>query len=217
MWEALEYYRRAVELNPNLPEPACGLMNAMTSVCDWRGHTCYTDEYGVDEDGRLLEPTSTAHTLRPGLMQRVLGLCERQLNLAYTENVNAVSSSRTVEEWIHTIQVAFGRPFRDDEYSGWSTLLGQFYEPLGISGRQVNEGGFVMRLLMWLQPRLQRQWYVRAYGDVLSSGDQMSADPAVHGDQFILPALSRSMSSPALPSLLPFNTVREHPHPARIY
>ena len=182
-------------------------MNAMASVCDWRGRSCYMDGYGVDEQGNLLPPTSTEHTLRPGLMHKMIDMCERQLDLGYTENVHAMSATRGLGEWLRAVEVAFGRPLREHERSLWSTMINQFYKPLDRTARHVNEGGFVVRLLDWLQPRLQRRWYIKLYGRLLGSDQELTVDANAYQDDFIRPSLPRTMSPPVVPSLLPFNTV----------
>ncbi|EKM61041.1 glycosyltransferase family 41 protein [Phanerochaete carnosa HHB-10118-sp] len=205
-WEALEYYRRAVEINPDLPEAVCGLMNSMASVCDWRGRSCFTDEYGVDDQGHLLAPTSAAHVPRPGLMHKIVDMCERQLRLAYDENVHAMSTMWGLGEWLRAVEAAFGRALREHERATWVTRINQFYKPLDRMERHVNEGGFLIRVLNWLQPRLQRQWYVRLYGKALRADQEGTLDPLAHKDEFVRPLLPRTMSPPVVPSLLPFNT-----------
>ena len=203
----MDYYRRAVELNPDLPEAVCGLLNSMASVCDWRGRSCYYDEYGVDLEGNLQEPESTMHEPRPGLMAKMLHITERQLELAYVENVHAMSATRSVDDWLVCIQAAYGRDLRPDEHEGWHKIIRQFYDPLDRPHRHINEAGFLLRLLDWLQPRLQRNWYIKAFGKVMSQDKQLTTDPEDLGEQFPRPTIPRTMSPPVVPSLLPFNTV----------
>ena len=165
------------------------------------------DEYGVDEQGNILEPTSTDHLPRPGLMYRMLDMCEKQLDLGYFENIHAISASRTIEEWLHYVEMAYGRTLREDEYARWRALFKQFYADLNRRDHRINEGGFVMRFNNWIYARLQRQWYVRSFGKALNSEHQMTIEPDKYGDYFVRPARPRTMSPPAVPSLLPFNTV----------
>jgi protein O-GlcNAc transferase len=182
-------------------------MNSMASVCDWRGRTCFYNEYGVDEEGNLLEPSSSLHEPRPGLMAKLINIVERQLNVAYSENIHAMSATKPLSQWIDAIQIAYGRELQPDELEGWKMVIGQFYQPLDRDARRINETGFVLRLINWLQPRLQRQWYLKAYGKILTSDRAVSKNVGEFRDEFQCPALPRTMSSPIVPSLLPFNTV----------
>lgn len=186
-------------------------MNAMASVCDFRGRSCYADEYGVDDDGNLLAPTSAEHVPRPGFMKQMVDICERQLALAYAENMYCVSATKTLDAWLAALQGAFGRPLRAEEHDAWAAVIGQFYGELDRRARHVNEGGFVLRFINWVRPRLQRRWYIHAYGKVVDAEQDVAPNPDTNPDEYLRPALPRTMSPPAVPSLLPFNTVSTHP------
>lgn len=153
----------------------CGLLNSMASICDWRGRTCYFNEYGVDEHGNLLEPISSEHEYRPGLMGKLLDTTDRQLGVAYTDNIHAISATRPLSDWIKAVETAYGRELRPEELEAWKTMVGQFYQPLDHRVRNINEAGFVIRLLNWLRPRIQRQWYLKAYGKILAADRELDA------------------------------------------
>lgn len=203
-WEALQYYRRAVEQNPDLPEAVCGLMSSMAAVCDWRGRDSLTGEWGVDDTGNIIYTDSPA-TGR--YMRKMVDICETQLRVAYAQNIHAVSATKGLADWIDSVQVACGRPLREEELERWRVLLGQFYATVDRTARNFNEGGFLIRMITWLQPRLQRQWYVKCYGKALLWSQVVAAVVADQGE-FRRPTLPRTMSPPVVPSILPFNTVR---------
>ncbi|KAI0689614.1 TPR-like protein [Cytidiella melzeri] len=206
-WEALDYYRRAVDLNPNLPEAVCGLVSSMASVCDWRGRESSADDCGVDDNGGFIPQGSYSRDLAtPSLMQRMIAICEDQLSIAYTQNQHCVGATKPLVDWLRTVDVAFGRPLTQVEIQHWTTVFHRFYEPVDRPTHRMNEGGFVIRFINWLQPRLQRRWYVKVYGKVMISDEDLTTDPGMYAQLFQRPQLPRTMSPPVVPSVLPFNT-----------
>ena len=80
------------------------------------------------------------------------------------------------------------------------------------AARRVNGPGFILRFIDWIQPQLQRQWYVQAYGKTLGV-DRAVPPPGPPDDTlgsaaaFVRPALPKTLPPPAVPSVLPFHTV----------
>ncbi|KAI0348056.1 TPR-like protein [Trametopsis cervina] len=206
-WEALDFYRRAVGLNADLPEAVCGLVSSMASVCDWRGRDSSTNECGVDDNGRYLPSGAPSGAFTgPSLMQRMVNICDAQLNAAYYHNLHCVSATQTLFSWTDALQTVFDRPLSQMEYDHWSALFRQFGEVEDRAAVKLNEGGFVIRFINWLQPRLQRRWYVKVYGKALVADREMTTDPQLYSNLFNRPKLPRTMSPPVVPSVLPFNT-----------
>ncbi|KAK2072538.1 hypothetical protein P8C59_006886 [Phyllachora maydis] len=84
--DAIIYYKRAVASNPEFAEAVCGLLTALNSVCDWRGRGGVLledgnlDRWHVDDEGMLQD--ARARGSGSGLMQRVVGIVNRQLRQA---------------------------------------------------------------------------------------------------------------------------------------
>lgn len=55
-WDAIAYYRRAARADPTLPEAVCGLVNSLSSICDWHGRGAVAGEVGVDDGGFVIPP-----------------------------------------------------------------------------------------------------------------------------------------------------------------
>lgn len=202
-WDAIQYYRRAVALNPNLFEATCGLLNSLCSICDWRGRGAVPHEVGVDDDGALVSPSESG---TPGWITKMVDICMQQIALGYTQIVGIIDRSSDVDGWLQALQAVQGRPLREDEKARWRACLARYYsnEDRAMSG--VNEVGFIIRFIDWVQPRLQRRWYLRLYGKALRSEQPVSPleDLSAH---FLRPVLPANLTIPPVPSVLPFHTV----------
>lgn len=210
-WDAIQYYRRAVALNPNLFEATCGLLNSLCSICDWRGRGAVPHEVGVDDDGALVSPSESG---TPGWITKMVDICMQQIALGYTQTVGIIDRSSDVDGWLQALQAVQGRPLREDEKARWRACLARYYsnEDRAMSG--VNEVGFIIRFIDWVQPRLQRRWYLRLYGKALRSEQPVSPleDLSAH---FLRPVLPANLTIPPVPSVLPFHTFT-YPLSARI-
>ncbi|CAL1695844.1 unnamed protein product [Somion occarium] len=205
-WEAIDYYRRAVSVNPDLPEAACGLVSSLTSICDWRGRGGLSTDVAVDNDGNLHLPGNPEDPARPGYITKMVEICESQINMAYMHNIGVVSASTSAEEWVRIAERGYGRSLRQGEHDQWWSLFQQFYQDRDRTGLLVNEGGFLMRFIHWLQPRLQRRWYINLYGKIYDSNQEMGSVDCTASDNYFRPELPKIMLPPAIPSVLPFNT-----------
>ncbi|KZT65129.1 glycosyltransferase family 41 protein [Daedalea quercina L-15889] len=200
-WDAIEYYRRAVSVNPELPEALCGLVNSLSAICDWRGRGSVPNEVGVDEHGGLLMPSEMGS---PGWITKMIEICERQIDAGYAQSVGAVQKTATAEEWLQLVEAAQGRTLREHEAARWRECLGRYYS--GATRGGVNKVGFVIRFVDWVQPRLQRQWYIQAFGRIAYADEPMvDTDPDLAA-RFPRPVLPPNMASPPVPSVLPFHT-----------
>ena len=209
-WEALNFYRRALDINPDIPEALCGLVSSMSSICDWRGRQSSHDECGVDDDGRFIQPGATTQALMiPCLMQRMISTCSAQLDAAYSQNIHCITVTKPLNEWLHPLGIAFGRPLTIAESQHWGGLLRRFDSDDNRLGKRLNEGGFIIRFVNWLLPKIQRRWYLKLYGNKLLvlAGQEIMSDRRMHSNLFPRPKLPGVMSPPVVPAILPFNTV----------
>ncbi|KAH9849758.1 TPR-like protein [Lenzites betulinus] len=221
-WDAVAYYRRAAAAAPALPEAVCGLANALASICDWRARGALPHELGVDDVGHPLAPGDHA---REGWMTRMVQVTERQVAVAGAGDAGVVGApavQAALEECLRALAVAGGRALTPAETARWTARFRRLAESerdvgaeaAGVRGegeRRVNEAGFLIRFVDWIQPRLQRRWYVRAYGRTLAVGVQVPAAVTAEDDSdlravFLRPALPKTMQAPAVPSVLPFHT-----------
>ena len=115
-WDAIEYYRRATDVNPSLPEAVCGLVNSLCSVCDWRGRGAMPDEVGVDDAGHVILP---APREEPGWITRMAAVTDEQLKQGYLQTIDAGSLPAIVEQCMHALTVALDRPLRPEETVVW--------------------------------------------------------------------------------------------------
>ncbi|PCH33636.1 glycosyltransferase family 41 protein [Wolfiporia cocos MD-104 SS10] len=201
-WDAIEYYRRAVSLNPNLPEATCGLVNSLCAVCDWRGRGAVPGELGVDEHGHIVLPNDHG---KAGWITQMIEICQRQIDEAYAQNVGVIEQSAIVDEYLQAVEAAYGRPLCSNEKARWETC----FRPRGRGKHgqmNINEAGIVLRFIDWVLPRLQRQWYLRAYGKTLSSAEPIFATASDLSNYYRRPTLPANLKNPPVPSVLPFHT-----------
>ncbi|KAI0793500.1 glycosyl transferase family 41-domain-containing protein [Abortiporus biennis] len=203
-WEAIEYYRRAIATNPELSEAICGLVGALTSICDWRGQGALPDELGADDSGRLI---NRSPVIQPGHLPRMLNVCSKQLISPYRENLGIVKSTGNMEHWMRYVELAYARQLYPKEDLRWRKLFGRFYTANDQQGHNINEAGFILRFADWLHPRIQRRWYVAIHGKChaffgVQNGTKRDAFCHLY-PRFHLP---QSLPAPLIPSILPFNT-----------
>ncbi|KAH9950334.1 TPR-like protein [Amylocystis lapponica] len=203
-WDAIEHYRRAVDINPDLTEATCGLVNSLCSVCDWRGRGGLVNHVGVDDGGNMIPPREPDGTVNLGWILKIIEISARQLEASYTTNVGMVKSAKPFGELLGIVQRAKGRALRTDEDRRWSACFQRFYDQRATY--RINEAGFLIRFIDWIQPRLQRQWYIRAFGKILSSTVPMADVGPDFGASLARPLLPGILDTPPIPSVLPFHT-----------
>lgn len=209
-WDAIVYYRRAVAVNPHLPEATCGLINSLNAVCDWRGRGKMAFEtLAIDEDGNINDDIANEGVSFPGWMTKLVETCERQLVSVYSQNVGVVRAIRTLSEWLDLVEVVTGSSLSMDQGSRWTAHLSPFYTDFSRPERRVNEGGFVIRFIEWAQRKLQHRWYLETYGRTLASAHLVVSPLSLEGvhPSFMRPALPPSIATLPVPSVLPFHTV----------
>ncbi|KII94343.1 glycosyltransferase family 41 protein [Plicaturopsis crispa FD-325 SS-3] len=202
-WDAIPYYSRAVSVNSDLPEAVCGLANSLMAVCDFRGMGPINRDIAIDNNGTRVPNNGGVD----GWMSQLAKTCDRQLRLAYSENVGIIRAANALDGWIHAIESALGQPLSSKARHRWRTTLEAFYTDFDRVQSRVNEGGFIVRLVEWLQRRMQRRWYVDAFGKGCET--ERPLDLPSHGPytmtSYPRPAMPHSISL-SVPSVLPFHT-----------
>ncbi|CDO71565.1 Glycosyltransferase Family 41 protein [Trametes cinnabarina] len=203
-WDAVEYYKRATRVNPNLPEAVCGLVNSLSSICDWRGRGAVAYEVGVDDAGFIISPGPHPQT---GWITNMVNVTDTQIAQGYMASVGAPALQTALHECLRALATAYGRQLTATEVARWQAR----FERLARSGqdraeRRINEAGFLIRFIDWVQPRMQRQWYVRAYGKTLEVDKAVATSEANFHGIFLKPTLPKTLQPPPVPSVLPFHT-----------
>lgn len=205
-WDAIPYYRRAYDINPALPDVTSGLCNSLQAVCDWRDRgKGKLETTGVDSDGKLCD---LGEEILPGWMLKLIETCESQLNIAYSRNIGIIRTARSIDDWLEIVENAIGSPLAEEDRNRWQTRFDFFYDDAKRAGRSLNEGGFAIRFVEWVQQRLQRRWYIDTYGMTVSS-DESNLPPSLeNASSYRRPLLLPNMNAPVTPSVLPFHTVK---------
>ncbi|KAI0361625.1 TPR-like protein [Trametes cingulata] len=204
-WDAIEYYKRAARVNPSLPEAVCGLVNSLCSICDWRGRGAVAYEVGVDDAGYAIPPGPHAQT---GWITHMVGVTDAQIAQGFQASAGAPALQGVMDECLRALALARGRPLRGEETARWQAR----FQRLARGGaeeraqRRVNEAGFLIRFIDWVQPQMQRRWYMKAYGKVLAVEKGGATSEGNYHGFFIRPALPKTLQPPPVPSVLPFHT-----------
>ncbi|EGO24549.1 glycosyltransferase family 41 protein [Serpula lacrymans var. lacrymans S7.9] len=198
--EAIPYYYRAVITNHYLPEAICGLVYSMNAVCDWTGR---------GEPQRLASVDSSLKQISydaPGQwMLKLIHICDQQLSAPSTRNFGLVRANKTLDDWVNLVEQACGRKLEAEERREWIGRLSLFYTDYDDRKPTfLNEGGFLIRFLEWWQTRMQRSWYIKAYGNVIQSNHLLTSSS--HETSTPPSLLPFSVELPSLPSVLPFHT-----------
>ena len=146
----------------------------------------------------------------------MVSVTEDQVQHNYYQDLDGILPA-VAEECMRALARARGRPLTPEEVAVW-TLRFQALEGTAEehAARRVNGPGFILRFIDWIQPQLQRQWYVQAYGKTVSVSASVSVDRAVlppddtgsaSAAAFVRPTLPKTLPPPAVPSVLPFHTV----------
>jgi protein O-GlcNAc transferase len=202
-WDAIEYFERAIAVNPQLPEAICGLSNAKNALCDWRGRGTVGGEVGADEDGRVIS-TTQGH---PGWIRRVVDIVEAQLDASYSINTGLVTAMGDVEFWIDWVEKAMDTTLSAKNRARWRKTFDHFATDFDRGKKKINEGGFIIRFVEWTSRRIQKKWYKDLYGHVVASAEQPSW-PSTPEDmsRYTWLRFHSSFIPITVPSALPFHT-----------
>ncbi|PWN50290.1 hypothetical protein IE53DRAFT_369041 [Violaceomyces palustris] len=190
--DSVVYYRRAVQANPHFPEALCGLVNALLAVCDWR------EVYPDDPDWA-------------GWMANVAEIIGKQLDDGCHYGAGALQSDS--QPWAQLVPDML-RETRPHVRQEWATKLGLFYQPLDRAASKINEGGFIIRLIERVMRRVQRLWYLDAFGPLVGIAELPAGIQSLpriqpneeHGLLYGRPKLPSCLVTPAVPTVLPFHT-----------
>ncbi|KAF9234136.1 glycosyltransferase family 41 protein [Melanogaster broomeanus] len=178
--EAVPYYLRAISVNPDFPDAYCGLSQSMNAICQWNERAIW--------------------------MQKAIEVCEKQLSDAYCQSIGLLCT-RSLEDWMVLVRSACSGQLSSFEEEEWIARFRLFLgEESHRSPCRLDEAGFLIRLMEWYQTRMQRSWYIKAYGRVYRSGlvhpTQLPDACTTVPDSTPLP----SIKCPRLPFILPFHT-----------
>ncbi|PVG04770.1 protein prenylyltransferase [Serendipita vermifera] len=197
--EAVSYYQRALAVSPNFPDVICGFVNAMSSICDWRGGRGSTAKQPmVDDQLNLIFREEGDHAPR-GWMGKLETVTKKQLLEGYGVGEGIMRTFGELKEWRGIVQLALGQDLPDLQRRHWDKILGRFYGPFNRYEKAVNETGFVIRLIELLNRITQQRWYRDHY--VQESGTGVASSKLYR--RFRLPG---AMEPPPVPSVLPFHT-----------
>ncbi|CAG8663003.1 559_t:CDS:2, partial [Acaulospora colombiana] len=155
--EAVGYYQRALTVSPDFPDVICGFVNAMSSICDWRGGRGSTAQQPmVDEQLNLIFREEGDNTPR-GWMGKLETVTKKQLLEGYGVGEGIMRTFGGLKEWRAIVQLAFGQDLPDDQRRHWDKVLGRFFGPFNRYEKAVNETGFVIRLIEMLNRITQQK------------------------------------------------------------
>jgi hypothetical protein len=190
--DAIRYYRRAVDANPDFAEAVCGLANALNSVCGWQGRGGIATKNGAYDRWHVNEENMPVDARRPGTqssgwMKRVVDLVEKQLAEG-EEWGKGVITPDFIELMLQFVPIVSPSELAERQ-EGLKLALEEW------SGQKW-EGAKVVRLVERMIKRLRWQWYQDKY---VSRRER----PA---NFYKRPALPSAISIPAAPTVLPFHT-----------
>jgi hypothetical protein len=211
--ESVQWYVKAVEINPDFPEAVCGLVNALGGICNWNNRGAVGDDLGVDDLGNPLYPGTPAHRekAKKGWMVRINTLVRNQLAAGMSYGSGVIRSSGGADYWLRIISSAlYGSNISSSNLASWRRRLQRFEEEFDRGSTNTNEGGFLIRLIELLIRRTQRRWYVEKFGKVVDAGPG-TLGPRVmptQGDfrRYPRPPIPPSLPPTSVPTVLPFHT-----------
>lgn len=198
-----------MEVNSELPEAICGLVHAAWSVCDWRGFGYIEEGISLDDMGNIVQEDVERHT-KVGWMPQMLSVTEKQLASVYDMNIGVIKTVGQLKDWLSWIEASIGLEISTDARKHWTKIMQDFFEGLEAKKRQnVNEGGFILRIVEWIIRHLQWRWYTELYGQTIWAQHSISplADVSQWKEKYTRPRLPSTLASLQVTSVLPFHTV----------
>ena len=213
--ESVEWYKRAVALNANFPEALCGLANALGGICDWTDRGGVNEDFVTGPDG-MLHPTprtAAGEIERSGYLGKISELVDKQLHDGMSFGAGAMRTAGSIDDWLALVMHAIYNASDErvqEVVSLWTQRLKVFYTDFDRSASQINEGGYIIRLIERLIRRIQHRWYINTYGNdaAYGWGEQLPRVQvtAQHGHEYQRPALPSVLPVPPVPTVLPFHT-----------
>lgn len=191
-----------------MPEATCGLVISLGSVCDWRGHGSFSEEFAVDANGALISLRAVESPVEEGWVARMMHAVRDQLFSAYSDNVGIVQETKDLDGWLNIIRVVKNRPLKSEEARRWKKCFARFFTDLSRSEKNIDEAGFFIRFVEWVERRLKRRWYIQMYGKNAETASEHLSDRTTDiSRDFSRLRIPTTMTPPQTPSLLPFHTV----------
>ncbi|GAA5992692.1 hypothetical protein JCM11641_004994 [Rhodosporidiobolus odoratus] len=213
--ESVPYYKEAVRLNPQFPEAVCGLINALGGICDWHGRGGVGEEWLVDPHKNLIHaPAAPGRPLaRQGYMAQISDLVVKQLQDGYSYGLGSLASYGNLDDWLGLISSAlYGTTPQQagDLMQVWVERFTFLLSDFDRRRSQINEGGYLIRLIERLMRRIQRRWYLAEFGKTAYLGPDATAPKRIKATQADVGRYRRPPLPPSLPpipvaTVLPFH------------
>ena len=206
--DSIGWYYKAVEINPHFPEAVCGLVNALGGVCDWRNRGSLGGDIGVGKDNRILDPNVPADVQEAysGWMPRIAELVARQLAEGQAYGSGILRASMLPNEWLKFVAVSLAAT--PEVWASIGSIWTYRFNSLLTNTSNINEGGYVIRLVERLIRRTQRRWYIDSFGKTLQTPTSLKRplpDQSAY-QRYRRPPLPPSLPQPPVPTVLPFHT-----------
>lgn len=115
--ESIEFYQRALSVSPDFPDVICGLVNAMSSICDWRGNRGSTGNEPIVTESLSLQFRASKEDKTPfGWMGKLEKVTKQQIHDAYAYGAGSVRIAGSVEEWLTLVEAALGAELTEESY-----------------------------------------------------------------------------------------------------
>lgn len=184
--EAVHYYKRAVEVNPNFIEAVCGLTNALGSICAWdkRGGVSVAggayDRWHVDAYGRIFDARAVPQG--SGWLQRVSDIVDEQLLSSGRWGIGEMRR-KELDNLLHQV-------LKYDSSVSLSNVE-SFFEQVRSWG-----GSKIVRLIERSTRHITWIWYHDLYGKGCAKPQH----------SYSRPRALQNLPAPVSPTVLPFHT-----------
>ncbi|KIM34507.1 glycosyltransferase family 41 protein [Serendipita vermifera MAFF 305830] len=201
--ESIEFYKRALSVSPDFPDVVCGLVNALSSICDWRGNRGSINDEPIINEHLALEFRASKEDKTPyGWMGKLQTVTKQQLHDMYAHGTGVVRISGSIDNWLRLVENALGVDLGGEHYRRWRTTFNRFYTDFSREEKAINEIGFIIRFVEFMNRIIQKRWYRDNYiqSDIHKSSNSA---PALPYKRIRLPG---ALEPPPVPSVLPFHT-----------
>lgn len=184
------------------------MVHATSSVCDWRGLGSIRPGIVIDYDGKIHWQSDESQV---GSMPRLLQITDKQIASAYEINIGAVRAIGNLDEWLVWIEASLNARLPSTLRDRLTTLLHCYLADPDHTADQINEGGFVIRMVEWLTKIIQWRWFTETYGQSSEAGPESPVYTNISETsrrRFRRPRIPPALMMQPIPSVLPFHTVK---------
>lgn len=207
--ESVSIYRRAISVQPDLPEALCGLVHASWSIAEWRGFGFIDTDLYINDDGNTCDADDMKHTITQqgshSWLSLLSELVQKQLDTAYRQNHGVVRSMGTLDDWLSWIEESTRTKMHEGQRYQWTSEILPYFSDREAEG--LNEGGLIIRIIEWLSRHLQWRWYIEQYGRIDYASERVSPKQ-IDSHSYLRPHIPASLAMQTAPSILPFHAVR---------